>query len=742
MTVAHSSKSGAGLGNRALLDKMDKLRELGIQEMVPLPQMVVVGDQSAGKSSVLESLTGFHFPRNVTLCTRHATEIICRREESESIVVSIQPVDADVTKAKNFRRQASNLDAPEFAKIFSDAAEVMGIKSGANGTGSAFSRDILRVEISGPNEDHLTVIDVPGMFENETPGLTTKNDINLVKDMVRKYINESRTIILAVVPCNGDIANQKILTLAKDADPEGKRTLGVLTKPDLAVENATKEQVIDLVLGRRRDLQLGYCVVKNRGADDTSSSSGQRDCEEKSFFQQSPWTRLPVDKLGIPALKFRIQQLLMNRTKSEFPKVRAELTGKLKNKESDLQSMGRSRCTPDQQRIFIGEVASKFARIKDQGLEAYYTRNKIFSTNPDLKLITRIREINERFSDVVYEKGHTRVFAPDGGKTVEEDNFPLGDDDSYEDDEPVGEDDEIVSYHVDEDVDRDDLYDNTANFKIPLIGEEDLGGLLAEPYRCSIPSKEDILLYIEHEYMTSRGDELGTFSGEMLPTTFKEQSKKWSPMARAHVSNAILIVHDFICTVLNECCPEPDVHDALWAFLLEDLQKRYQRAMDHAEFLLDVEFQGTSMTYSPAFWDKRDKTKRARNERKTSQTLARVPVEPRVTPTHALKKLLAVALEPGDPVKATRQDIHDVLVSYYDIARSRFVDVLCQQVIHHYLLHAPNSPLNVLSDTVVLQMSDDQLDTIAGEDMISRERRKKLTTDIENLRQALKILRA
>ena len=84
--------------------------------------MVVVGDQSAGKSSVLESLTGFHFPRSVTLCTRHATEIICRREERESIVVSIHAVDADEGKAKAFRREATNLNADEFAKIFQDVS--------------------------------------------------------------------------------------------------------------------------------------------------------------------------------------------------------------------------------------------------------------------------------------------------------------------------------------------------------------------------------------------------------------------------------------------------------------------------------------------------------------------------------------------------------------------------------------------------------------------------------------------
>ncbi|KPM45987.1 hypothetical protein AK830_g453 [Neonectria ditissima] len=724
MTNSNNPHAGGGLGNRALLDKMDKLRELGIQEIVPLPQMVVVGDQSAGKSSVLESLTGFHFPRSVTLCTRHATEIICRREDTKSIVVSIQAYDADDTKAKGFRRMASNLDAPEFAKIFSDAAEVMGIKSDPESSGSAFSRDVLRVEISGPNEDHLTVIDVPGMFENVTPGVTTKDDIGLVKDMVKKYIDQSRTIILAVVPCNGDIANQKILTYAKDADPDGKRTLGVLTKPDLAVENATKEVVVDLVQGRRRDLQLGYCIVKNRSADDTSSSSEDRDREEKNFFNNAPWGKLPSDRLGIPALKTRIQQLLMDRTRSEFPKVRNELTGQLKTKSDHLKDMGQSRATTDQQRVFIGEVARRFTRTKDQGLDAYYNRNKIFSDNPNLKLITRIREINERFSHVLYQKGHAREFEL-GEKPAED----LDDSKKYFDGN---------GYHLQ----RDDLYDQKANFSIPLLGEEELDGILSEPYACDDPLNEDILAYIEHEYMTSRGDELGTFSGEMLPTTFKEQSKKWSPMARAHVSNAILVVHHFIHTVLEHCCTDPEVRGELWASLLDDLQKRYQRAVDHAEFLLDVEFQGTSMTYNPVFWEKCDKRKSSRNQELEDAAEKKLGGTADIGDFAAIKKMLKEAFGDGDPVKMTRQSIHDVLFSYYDIARSRFVDVLCQQVIHHFLLHAPDSPLNVLSDTVVLKMTPEQLDAIAGEDMVSRERRKKLTADIENLTQALKILRS
>lgn len=371
----------------------------------------------------------------------------------------------------------------------------MGIKTGSDDghAASAFSRDVLRVEISGPNEDHLTVIDVPGMFENETPGLTTKNDIDLVKTMVRNYINESRTIILAVVPCNGDIANQKILTYASEADPEGKRTLGVLTKPDLAVENATKDVIVDLVRGKRRDLQLGYCLVKNRGADDTSSSAEQRNQQERAFFAQAPWTTLPSDRLGIPALKTRIQQLLMDRTKSEFPKVRAELLAKLKENRTLLQDMGESRSTTDQQRLYIGKIASEFTQIKDFGLDAYYNRHEAFD-NADLKLITKIREINELFSKVLFEKGHTRDFA-----TEEKAPATSAPRRRFVDDSPLA-------------IDRDDLYDNEATFNIPSLGEDELDGILSDAYSCPKPSTEDILKYIEREYMRSRGYELGTVS--------------------------------------------------------------------------------------------------------------------------------------------------------------------------------------------------------------------------------------
>lgn len=72
----------------------------------------------------------------------------------------------------------------------------MGIETESSGDSSAptFTNDVLRIEKNGPNEEHLTLIDVPGIFENETPGVTTKGDIALVKEMVMSYIRDSRTM--------------------------------------------------------------------------------------------------------------------------------------------------------------------------------------------------------------------------------------------------------------------------------------------------------------------------------------------------------------------------------------------------------------------------------------------------------------------------------------------------------------------------------------------------------------------
>jgi len=152
---------------------------------------------------------------------------------------------------------------------------------------STFSDDVLKIELCGPDKSQMSVIDVPGIFRTPTEGVTTKDDMALVRRMVRRYIENPRTIILAVVPANVDIATQEILTLAAEVDPSGQRTLGVLTKPDL-VDRGAEQDILDLVRGKRNKLNLGYCIVRNRGQQERAASSAERHKVETEFFKTQP----------------------------------------------------------------------------------------------------------------------------------------------------------------------------------------------------------------------------------------------------------------------------------------------------------------------------------------------------------------------------------------------------------------------------------------------------------------------
>jgi hypothetical protein len=188
-------------------------------------------------------------------------------------------------------------------------------------THGTFSEDVLCLEICGPEEQHFSVIDVPGIFRKTTEGMTTKEDQMIVLAMVRRYMANPRSIMLTVVPANVDIATQEILTMAEEVDEEGIRTLGVLTKPDL-VDAGAEKPVIELVQGVKHKLELGWYILRNPGQKDIENSSTNRDAIEKSFFRdRAPWNTLDKDRVGVETLRMRLQEILASKIRCEFPKV-------------------------------------------------------------------------------------------------------------------------------------------------------------------------------------------------------------------------------------------------------------------------------------------------------------------------------------------------------------------------------------------------------------------------------------
>lgn len=209
------------------LDEIDKLRAYGVQDFVSLPQLVVCGDQSFGKNSVLEFIIEIPFPRKDNLCTRFATEIILRRAVKKSVMIRIvldsSRSTEEVKALQRFDEKFEGFD--NLSKLIEKVTNVMSLTNFNN----AFSTDVLSVEISGSDRPQLTIVDLSGLIHSENK-LQSRFDVEVVARLIESYIKNKRTIILAIITAKNDYANQIILQRARQVDPTDYRILSVITK--------------------------------------------------------------------------------------------------------------------------------------------------------------------------------------------------------------------------------------------------------------------------------------------------------------------------------------------------------------------------------------------------------------------------------------------------------------------------------------------------------------------------------
>jgi GTPase SAR1 family protein len=259
-------RSGLGLVSSRTserLNQVDRIRANGVGNHIALPQLVVCGDQSAGKSSVLHGITGIPFPRQDGVCTRFVTQISVRHEPNHrrntaTIIPHSSRTEDEKARLSAFRREVSDL--AHLPGIIDEASRLMGVQ-GVHGLVDApnFAADVLHLEIIGDTGLHLTLVDLPGLIsvsENE-------DDVQLVGDLVNSYLENSRSIILAVVPASSDVDTQSIIQRARRFDKDGLRTVGIITKPDL-INDGTEGRVARLANNAdRTKLKLGFFLVKN-----------------------------------------------------------------------------------------------------------------------------------------------------------------------------------------------------------------------------------------------------------------------------------------------------------------------------------------------------------------------------------------------------------------------------------------------------------------------------------------------
>lgn len=250
---------------RHVMDTVDRLRKAGLGAIIQLPQIVTVGDQSSGKSSTLEAITGIPFPRKENLCTRFATQIVLRRASTISVSVNIIP-DSTRPAIEQERLTGLTLQLDDFKNLgdlVERATDAMGLNNTDGKTARAFARDVLNIEISGPTRPHLTLVDLPGLIHSENKQ-QSHEDIELIKSIVEDCMKEKRTIVLAIVSAKNDYANQIVLKKARDLNA-ADRTMGIITKVDTIEPDGESERSwIDLAQNKDVFFQLGWHMLRNR----------------------------------------------------------------------------------------------------------------------------------------------------------------------------------------------------------------------------------------------------------------------------------------------------------------------------------------------------------------------------------------------------------------------------------------------------------------------------------------------
>ena len=399
-----------------LLNIIDTIRSQGISRYIDIPQIVVCGDQSSGKSSTLEAICGLRFPTSDGLCTRFATEYILRRGGEESVNISIIPdtnpdthadierTDAELAALKAFKPSQSNLE--EFTTISKEAADAMGIDKG----GRTFSHDVLRIEICGPTQPHLTLVDLPGLFH---AGIDFEGDKNVdaVNSLVTNYIKKSRSIILAVVSAKNDLNLQKVIKFIRDHDPTGKRTLGVITKPDtLPSDSPSEAQYLKVAQNLEVPYALGWHVVKNRSFEQRDCSTEERDRDEDRWLSKGVWNALSMKQKGIGALRFRLSKVLQNHILAELPNLLKDVEAGIEDCTKRLETLGSSRGSVEEQRRYLLRASDKFTRLMSAAIDGTYTSAFFGSSGSDegfeKRLRARTNDVLDTFGQYMRLRGH------------------------------------------------------------------------------------------------------------------------------------------------------------------------------------------------------------------------------------------------------------------------------------------------------------------------------------------------
>ncbi|XP_068193309.1 dynamin-2 isoform X6 [Antennarius striatus] len=312
------------MGNRGMEDLIplinklqDAFSSIGQSCNLDLPQIAVVGGQSAGKSSVLENFVGRDFlPRGSGIVTR-------------------RPLILQLVNNKAEYAEFLHCKGKKFVDFEEVRAEIEAETDRITGSNKGISPIPINLRVYSPHVLNLTLIDLPGMTKVAV-GDQPADIEHQIRDMLLQFITKESCLILAVTPANTDLANSDALKIAKEVDPQGMRTIGVITKLDLMDEGTDAKDILE---NKLLPLRRGYIGVVNRSQKDIDGKKDIRAAlaAERKFFLSHPGYRHMAERMGTPHLQKTLNQQLTNHIRDTLPGLRNKLQSQLLSLEKEVE---------------------------------------------------------------------------------------------------------------------------------------------------------------------------------------------------------------------------------------------------------------------------------------------------------------------------------------------------------------------------------------------------------------------
>lgn len=389
-----------------LLRTVNKLQDLVFNtignDSLDLPQIVVVGSQSSGKSSVLENIVGRDFlPRGSGIVTRRPLILqlinIPPDEDADTNNDEVHvPHSAASVEEHGEWAEFHHIPGRKFSNFNQVRAEIENETARIAGNNKGINRQPINLKIFSPHVLNLTLVDLPGL--TKVPIGDQPTDIEKqTRTLISEYIAKPNSIILAVSPANVDIVNSEALKLARHVDPMGRRTIGVLTKLDL-MDHGTN--ALDILSGRVYPLKLGFIGVVNRSQQDIQTNKPMSDAlrSEAEFFRHHPAYRNMATRCGTQYLAKTLNTTLMAHIRDRLPDIKARLNTLMGQTQQELASYGSKQFAGKEHRgslilqlmtrfanAFISSIDGTSSEISTKelcgGARIYYIFNSVFGNS-------------------------------------------------------------------------------------------------------------------------------------------------------------------------------------------------------------------------------------------------------------------------------------------------------------------------------------------------------------------------